>query len=163
MSRVRLVRDKVRERGRKHRQIDVDRDATREIAEVVVETAPGLVFHELELHGLTIRKPEESLRPCSEILCERRNDPRKYLRIDGVGLAPGDEPLCERTVPRHDEFQPLVRSEDLLFGYSMWPHAVTRLDFIGVLDPLAAQNSRRGQQPDRLGSQPTSALRLLAR
>ena len=153
MAGIGLVSHEMGERGRQHREIDVDRDLRLEPAQVVVEATPGLVGHQLEGDALAIGQTEQGPGPVPEVLGERGD--RRLEVLDGhrLRLAPGHVALGERTGSGHRLLEPTVRRLELVQFESPRAHAVAGFDLVGVADLLTGELTGAREQADRLRMQ----------
>ena len=84
-------------------------------AEVVVEARPRLVGDQLELDVLALGKAEELVRAGTEVLGQRVDGRARAVDRHGVRLAPGHQPLGQRTGAGQHLVEPAVGvDQDLL-------------------------------------------------
>ena len=85
MARVGLVRDEMAERRRQHREVGVDRDATVQVAEVVVEARPRLVGDELEVDVFAFGQSEQPVGALAEVVRQRLDRGVELVGRDRLG------------------------------------------------------------------------------
>ncbi len=113
---VGLVGHQVADGGGQHRQVGVDGHPAAQAAQVVVEARPGLVGHQLPVDVLAVGQPEQLVGALAEVLGQRSDDGRAAWPGDGLRLAPGHEPLAQRSGARQDLVEATVGVGELVGG-----------------------------------------------
>ena len=154
MTGVHLVRGEVDQVEAGRRDVDVQNDAAREIAEVVVERPPRLVADGLECDLLPGGKRDQGLGHLAQHgqqIGERRD---RQVAVDGVAHAPRRPSLEERPVARQELVERGMRSLVDAHRRLDGPHAVAGLHLVGVPDLLAVEHARVGRTGSHLVVEP---------
>src|SRR5271165_4828636 len=106
---------------------------------------------------LAIGQTEHRPGPPLKVLGKRGDRNLESVDRYGLGLAPGDVALEERSLARHDLLEAAMRRLELVLLESPRAHAVAGLDFVGVGDRLPGELARGGEQADCLGAQEVTA------
>ena len=100
VTRVHLVRSEVDQVEPRRRHVDVQHDAARESALVVVERPPRLGAYGLDARPLAVGQCDESLRPLAQDRQERFQDADGAIAVDEVLRPPGLAALEQASRPR---------------------------------------------------------------
>jgi hypothetical protein len=110
MAGLSLVRHEVREVRRRKRQIGVDRDATTEPAETVIEAAPALSGYELDFDLLAVGQPDQIRGAFAQLCGDRLERCEERVLRNRRRLEPPCETLDDVARPRQRLVEQVVRT-----------------------------------------------------
>ena len=157
MAGIDLVGDELEQPVRGDRQVDVDRDARAQVAEVVAEPAPRLVRHEHELDLVAVGQPEERVRALAELggeRLERRRRPCSAGRAGTRARRRSARAASPRRAARRRAGRGRPRTR---------PRARARLDLVAAANQLRVRDLARPRTSGTRSRAPSAGAHRAAR